>query len=90
MNGCEVYRRLVAQLGITQPSVTRRGVLRDKVQQPVRSKNMTTIMYAVADWEPSKLVRAKAGGTAHSDEEERAQLYIILPDNISQDMLSRA
>ena len=90
LNGCEVYRRLVTPLGITKPSVTRRGILRDKVQQPSRSKSMITIMDAVEDWETSKLVYSKAGGTAHDDEEERAQLYKILPENISQDMLSHA
>ena len=40
LNGAEVYRRLVTPLGLTKPSVTRRGVLRDRVQQPVRAKNM--------------------------------------------------
>ena len=90
LNGCEVYRRLVTPLGITKPSVTRRGVLRDKVQQPLRAKSMLSVMDAVEAWEENKLVYSKAGGTAHDDEEERAQLYKILPDNISQDMLSHA
>ena len=90
LNGAEVYRRLVTPLGLTQPSITRRGILRDKVQTPSRAKNMITIMDAVKDWETSKLAFHKAGGTQHSDEEERAQLYKILPTDISEDMLSHA
>ena len=90
LNGAEVYRRLVTPLGLTQPSVTRRGVLRDRVQAPSRAKNMITIMDAVKDWETNKLAFHKAGGSQHSDEEERAQLYKILPTDISEDMLSHA
>ena len=51
---------------------------------------MISIMEAVAAWEENKLAYHKAGGSQHDDEEERAQLYKILPENISQDMLSHA
>ena len=44
----------------------------------------------MADWDASKLAFAKASGTQHSDEDERDQLYKILPTGISQDMLSHA
>ena len=51
---------------------------------------MLAIMDAVADWRAAKLAYAKAEGAPHGDEEERAQLYNILPAGISQDMLSHA
>ena len=51
---------------------------------------MLAVMDAVADWRANKLAYAKAEGTPHGDEEERAQLYKILPAGISQDMLSHA
>ena len=51
---------------------------------------MLTVMDAVADWRAHKLAYAKAEGSPHGDEEERAQLYKILPAGISQDMLSHA
>ena len=90
LNGLEVYRALVTPLGVTKCSQTRRNHLRDKVQQPQRAKSMTTVMDAVAEWRANKLAYAKAEGTPHGDEEERAQLYKILPAGISQDMLSHA
>jgi hypothetical protein len=90
LNGLEVYRALVTPLGVTKCSQTRRNHLRDKVQQPLRAKSMLTVMDAVADWRANKLAYAKAEGTPHGDEEERAQLYKILPAGISQDMLSHA
>ena len=60
------------------------------MQQPARAKNMLTIMDAAADWKASRLAFTKAGRTQHSDEDERAQLYKILPSGISQDMLTHA
>ena len=44
----------------------------------------------MADWNHNKLAFSKAGGTAHSDEDERDQLHKILPAGISHDMLSHA
>ena len=90
LNGTEVYRAQVNPLGVTKCSVTRRNLLRDKIQQPLRAKSMTTVMDAVADWRANQLAYAKAEGTAQGDEEEPAQLYKILPAGISQDMLSHA
>ena len=51
---------------------------------------MLTALDAVADLDASKPAFAKAGGTQHSDEDERDQLYKILPAEIPQDMLSHA
>ena len=90
LNGAEVYRQLVVPLGVTKASVTRRNFLRDKVQQPKQAKSMTSLMDVLGDWTANKLAFVKAGGTPHGDEDERAQLYKILPSNISQDMLSHA
>ena len=71
LNGAEVYRQLVAPLGITKASVKRRSTLRDKVQNPVKAKNWGSILDALADWNHNKLAFSKAGGTTHSDEDER-------------------
>jgi hypothetical protein len=90
LNGAEVYRQLVSPLGITKASVKRRSTLRDKVQNPVRAKNWQSILDALSDWNHNKLAFSKAGGTAHSDEDERDQLHKILPAGISHDMLSHA
>ena len=90
LNGAEVYRKLVVPLGKSKPSVTRRGRLRDRVQQPSRAKSMVTIMDAVGDWEEDEMTYMRAGGRAQDDEERREQLIKILPSGISDDMLSRA
>ena len=90
LNGAEVYRQLVVPLGVTKASVTRRNFLRDEVQGPKKAKSMTTLTPALSDWTASKLAYAKAGGKPHSDEDELAQLYKILPSTISEDMLSHA
>ena len=90
LNGAEVYRQLVSPLGITKASVKRRSTLRDKVRNPVRAKNWQSILDALADWSANKLAFAKAGGAAHSDEDERDQLHKILPAGCSHDMLSHA
>ena len=41
-------------------------------------------------WNANKLAFSKAGGTPHSDEDERDQLHNILPAGTSRDMLSHA
>lgn len=89
-NRAEVYRQLVIPLGITKASIIRRNIIRDRVQTPNRVKSMLSVMDTIAKWESSKLAFLKAGGAPHGDEDERAQLYKILPSNISQDMLSHA
>ena len=38
LNGTEVYRRLIAPLGVTKCRVTRRSRLRDRAQNSVRAK----------------------------------------------------
>ena len=44
---------------------------------------MLSILDALADWNANKLAFAQAGGTPHSDEDERDQLHKILPARIS-------
>ena len=90
INGAEVYRQLASPLGITKASVKRRHTLRDKVQNPVRAKNWQSILDSLADWTANKLAFAKAGGAAHSDEDERDQLHKIPPSGCFHDMLSHA
>ena len=83
LNTAEVYRQLVSPLGITKASVKRRSTLRDKVQNPARAKNWLSITDALTDWNANKLAFTKAGGSAHSDVDERDQLHKILSAGIS-------
>ena len=90
LNGAEVYRRLVVPLGLVAPSITRRNALRDKIQQPIAAKSMTTIMDAVEVYEANMLAFCKAGGTEPADDERRAQLMKLLPANTSMENMQRA
>ena len=60
------------------------------MQNPVRAKNWQSIRDALDDRNGNKLAFAKAGGAAHSDEDESDQLHKILPPGCSHDMLSHA
>ena len=88
LNGADAYRRLVAPQ--TTTSIIKRNALRDKIQNPQRSKSMAAIMEFVALWEEDSEAFIKAGGSAVSEEDRCAQLMKILPHGLSFEIMSKA
>ena len=85
--GLEVWRRI--HVTIYSKTEKRREIYYDKIHHPKSAANPSEVAKALEEWDTNQRIFRSLGGTALRDDELRAMLLKIVPENIRMKVIER-